>query len=132
MWFEDEPSKSWWTCHILVADEVGEWLPMHKRCGTNKEWLLAGFQRERYMNELNTNLNERDLKTMQVWNCIVDNDLKKLIDTISINKIHILYSSLPLKGARLLKQFWHEWTFRKFFRKTWVKIKHTKKSHINL
>ena len=35
--------------NIPDTDEGGKWSPMHKRCGTNKEWLLADFQREEYM-----------------------------------------------------------------------------------
>ena len=42
--------------------------------------------------------NERDPKFVQVWNCIVEDDLKELIGDTYTNKMHLLFGSLPLKN----------------------------------
>ena len=65
--------------------------------------------------------NERDSNIVQVWDCIVENDLKELISSIYINKKHLLFDSLSLKNF-IVKYVWlrvvMEWvTFWKLSRK---------------
>ena len=38
---------------------------------------------------------------MQIWDCIVDNDLKKIINITYTNKIHIFFDSLLSKNFTL-------------------------------
>ena len=42
--------------------------------------------------------NKMDLETMQVWDYIIKNDLKELIDITYTNKMHLLFDSLSLKN----------------------------------
>lgn len=51
------------------------------------------------MNESNTRSNEKDLETMHVCDCTVDDDLKEVNDTIYANKLHILFGSSLLKNS---------------------------------
>ena len=54
---------------------------------------------------IESHLNERDLETMHVWDCTIENDLKELIDTTYTNKMHILFGSLSLKNFTIM----HVW-----------------------
>jgi len=67
---------------------------------------MEGFQRERYLNELNTPLNERDPKVMQVWNCTIKYDLKELTGTTYTNKMHLLFSIPSLKNSTVACLAW--------------------------
>ena len=42
--------------------------------------------------------NKRDPKAGQIWDCIVKDDLKELIDITYTNKMHLLFDSLSLKN----------------------------------
>ena len=51
-------------------------------------------------------MNENDPEAMQeVWDCIVENDLKELIGTTNNNKMHLLFGSLSLKNS-IVKHAW--------------------------
>ena len=43
--------------------------------------------------------NKKDLEVVQVWDCIVEEDLKELIAITYTNKMHILFSSSSLKNS---------------------------------
>lgn len=48
---------------------------------------------------------ERSLKAVQVWNCTVKNDLKKLFNTTYINKMCLLFYSTSLNNSTV-KRVW--------------------------
>ena len=43
--------------------------------------------------------NERNPETLQVWDYIVEDDLKKLIGTTYTNKMHLLFGNISLKNS---------------------------------
>lgn len=74
---------------------------------------------------------------MQIWNCTIDDKLKKLIDTTCTNKIYLLFSCLSLKNFT----FKCDWLiivigwvtlWDVFPKNMWVRTKHAKKSCIDL
>ena len=79
---------------------------------------------------------ERHSKTLQVWDCTIEKDLKDLIGTTYTNKIHLFFDSLSHKNF-IVKRVWLgiviRWmTFLKIFKKmVWVKTKYAEKSYVN-
>ena len=75
--------------------------------------------------------NKMDLETMQVWDYIIKNDLKELIDITYTNKMHLLFGSPSLKNSKVKcvcleaimgwVAFWEV-----FSENVWVKTKHVK------
>lgn len=51
-------------------------------------WLLI----EGHMNGLNSYQNEKDSKTVQVWDCTIEENLTKLIGTTYTSKMHHLFA----------------------------------------
>lgn len=43
--------------------------------------------------------NQMDLETIQIWDCTVEDDLKKLINITYTNKIYLLFGSISLKNS---------------------------------
>lgn len=52
------------------------------------------------INELISQRNEMDFKTVQVWGCIVEDDLKIWISTTYTNKVQLLFGSAQLKNSK--------------------------------
>ena len=48
---------------------------------------------------------ESDTKVIQIWDYIIEDDLKKLIGIAYTNKMHLLFSSLSLKNSTI-KRAW--------------------------
>jgi len=79
MWFRDEPNRSWWACNVRYWQ--GEWSSVHKT------WQWAAPE---LLGELNSHMNERDPKIMEVWDYMVGGRLIRIV-WYNVNKQYAFY-----------------------------------------